>query len=309
MAERWDCLIVGAGPAGLSAALYMARFRRRVLVLHDGTSRTSRISRTHNVPGFPDGVAGPELIARMTEHAARFGAQVREAEVVAASRIEDRFELETHDGGRLSAPALILATGLFMNQISLPDDVHEAAMRAGVVRYCPICDGYEHSGDRIAIVGCDEQGANEALFLARYSRDITLIPRAFAELGAEERGELAAAGIATIEQPVERFELHGDAMRVFLRGRAEPMAFDVVYPALGTRQRTQLAEALGLPLDDNGAVDARSPYGTSVAGLYCVGDIVDGLDQISVAMGHGAIAATRAHNYLRKREAEDRTSS
>ena len=306
MSEQWDCLIVGAGPGGLSAALYMARFLRRVLVLHDGTSRTLRISKTHNVPGFPDGVAGPDLIARMTEHAMRFGAQVREARVVSASRARDRFELETDDGARFSAPTLILATGLFMNQIALAHDVHEAAMCAGVVRYCPICDGYEHSHDRIAVVGCDEQGAKEALFLRRYSSDITLVPRAFNELDAQERSELQEAGITTLESALDHFEFRSDTMQVYLKEQAEPLVFDVVYPALGTRQRTELAQSLGVVVNDAGAVDARAPYGTTVAGLYCIGDIVDGLDQISVAMGHGAIAATKAHNFLRTMESESR---
>lgn len=305
MSSQWDCLIVGAGPGGLSAALYLARFLRRVLVLHDGTSRTLRVSKTHNVPGFPDGVAGPELIERMTEHATRFGAQVREAEVVSASRRGDRFELVTRGGECVSAPVLILATGLFMNQIPLPHDVHEAAMDAGAVRYCPICDGYEHRDDRVAVVGCDEQGANEALFLRQYSPDITLMPRAFEELDAQQRDELAKAGITTVEQAVDRFELQGKTMRVYVEGRDDPMEFDVVYPALGTRQRTELAQSLGVPLNDKGAADARAPYGTTIAGLYCVGDIVDGLDQISVAMGHGAIAATKAHNYLRSIECEN----
>lgn len=304
MSHKWDCLVVGAGPAGLSAALYLARFRRRVLVLHDGTSRTLRIPRTHNVPGFPDGIAGPELIERMTEHATRFGAQVRAAEVVSASRDGDIFELVTRDGEILRASALILATGLFLKQIPLPEDTHEAAIRAGVLRYCPICDGYEHSGDRVAVVGCDEQGAGEALFLRRYSDHVTLVPRAFAELDAGERNKLATAGITILEQPVDRFVPDAHFMRVYLKGRSEPLVFDVVYPALGSHQRTELAQSLGLTLDENGAVDARAPYGTAVAGLYCVGDIVDGLDQISVAMGHGAIAATRAHNYLRRVEAE-----
>ncbi|KQY52312.1 NAD(P)/FAD-dependent oxidoreductase [Lysobacter sp. Root494] len=304
MPDRWDCLIVGAGPGGLSAALYMARFLRRVLVLHDDTSRTLRISKTHNVPGFPDGVAGPDLIARMAGHAVRFGAQVREAEVVSASRVENMFEVRTREGERISAPTLILATGLFMNQISLPRDVHEAAMRAGVVRYCPICDGFEHSGDRIAVVGCDEQGAKEALFLRRYSSDITLIPRAFDELDARERRDLEQAGITTVEHALDHLELHDNTMLVYLREQEMPLVFDVVYPALGTRQRTQFAQSLGVVLNDQGAVDARSPYGTSVAGLYCIGDIVDGLDQISVAMGHGAIAATKAHNYLRAMESD-----
>lgn len=302
MPDQWDCLVVGAGPGGLSAALYLARFLRRVLVLHDGTSRALRISKTHNVPGFPDGVAGADLIERMTGHATRFGAQVREAEVVSASRNGDRFELVTRDGQRFSASVLILATGLAMNQIPLPHDVHEAAMDAGTVRYCPICDGYEHRDDRVAVVGCDEQGANEALFLRRYSPDITLVPRAFDELDAQQRDELARAGITTVEHAADHFEPHGNAMHVYVEGRDEPMEFDVVYPALGTRQRTELARSLGVPLNDKGAADARAPYGTAVAGLYCVGDIVDGLDQISVAMGHGAIAATKAHNYLRSIE-------
>lgn len=304
MSERWDCLVVGAGPGGLSAALYLARFRRRVLVLHDGTSRTLRIPRTHNVPGFPEGIAGPELIARMTGHAVRYGAEVREAEVVSAIRETDRFELVTRDGARLSAPVLVLATGLFLNQIPLPHEMHEAAIRAGVLRYCPICDGHEHIDQSIGVVGCDEQGAKEALFVRNFSERVTLVPRAFAELDDEDRVALARAGVRVIEQPVARFDPGTDAMRVWLQGEDAPLDFDVMYPALGTRQRTQLASSLGVALDDNGAVDARAPYGTTVAGLYCVGDIVDGLDQISVAMGHGAIAATKAHNYLRCLAAE-----
>jgi thioredoxin reductase (NADPH) len=177
-------------------------------------------------------------------------------------------------------------------------------MCVGAVRYCPICDGYEHRDDRVCVVGCDEQGANEALFLRGYSSDITLVPRAFDELDAQERSELERAGITIVEEAVDRFELHGSTMHVYLQEQAEPMEFDVVYPALGTRQRTQLARSLGVVLNDKGAVDARAPYGTAIPGLYCVGDIVDGLDQVSVAMGHGAVAATRAHNYLRSMEAE-----
>jgi thioredoxin reductase (NADPH) len=177
-------------------------------------------------------------------------------------------------------------------------------MDAGALRYCPICDGYEHRDDRVAVVGCDEQGANEALFLRGYSSDITLVPRAFDELDAQERRELERAGITIIGRAVHRFELHGNTMHVYLQGQAEPREFDVVYPALGTRQRTQFAQSLGIAVNDKGAVDARAPYGTAIPGLYCVGDIVDGLDQVSVAMGHGAVAATRAHNYLRSMEAE-----
>lgn len=299
MGHTWECLIVGAGPAGLSAALYMARFRRSVLVLHDGKSRALRIPRTHNVPGFPDGVEGPLLVERMGGHARRYGTQVRQAEVTVA-RHDGVFELETAEGGRFQGRALILATGLHLNQPPLPHAEHEAAIRAGVLRYCPVCDGFEHAGQRIAVLGCDASGAAEALFLRQFSDDVTLVPMDMPELDDRQRQELAEAGVVVESRPVARLAPGDRRFRIHLEGADEPESFGVVYPALGTRQRTELAAMLGLQLDEAGAVDAHAPLGTAVPGLYCAGDIVDGLDQISVAMGHGAVAATRAHNWLRK---------
>lgn len=302
MEAPWDCLIIGAGPAGLSAALYLARFRRRVLVLHDGKARAARIPRTHNVPGFPDGIAGAVLLERMAEHATRFGAVLRQAEVVRAERANGHFELHTADGNTESGRTLILATGLHLNQIPLPEAVHEAAIRANVLRYCPVCDGFEHIDKRVAVVGCDADGADEAMFLRSYTPHLTLLPKAKAELSAARRAELAAAGIRVEERPVERYDPHARGFDIYLEGDATALEFDVVYPALGVRQRTELAAMLGLSLGEAGCVAATSPLETSVPGLFCAGDIVEGLDQISVAMGHGAVAATRAHNWLRDHE-------
>ncbi len=304
MANQWECIVVGAGPAGLSAALYMARFRRRVLVVHDGKARAARIPETHNVPGFPDGIEGPALVARMAEHARRHGAEIREAEAVAARRDGATFVLELAGGETLRAGSLILATGLRLNEPPLPHARHEAAIRAGVLRYCPICDGFEHTGERIGVLGCDSSGAAEALFLCQYSRDVTLLPMDMPELTVAQRRELEAVGITVESRPVAGLHPFDDRFEIRLEGQASPLVFDVVYPALGSRQRTELAAMLGLALDEAGAVDARSPLGTDVPGLYCAGDIVDGLDQISVAMGHGAVAATRAHNWLRERDGE-----
>lgn len=300
MPEHWDCLIVGAGPAGLSAALYMARYHRKVLVLHDGRSRALRIPTTHNAPGFPDGIAGPDLIERMTRHAGGYGAVLRQAEVVRADRDAEGFVLATADGGVLHGDCLILATGLCLNELPLPHELHEAAIRANVLRYCPVCDAHEHSGRRIAVIGCDRSGAAEALFLRQYTRDLTLVPMRVAELSAGQREEMAEAGIRVVDQPVSRLEPHDTGFHVYVEGESAPRVFDVVYPALGCSQRTELAVMLGLPVGEDGSTDVRTPMGTPVPGLYCAGDIVEGLDQISVAMGHGAIAATRAHNWLRE---------
>lgn len=303
MQETWECVVVGAGPAGLSAALYMARFRRRVLVLHDGKSRALRIPKTHNVPGFPDGVEGSALVERMVGHARRYGAHVREAEVTAV-RHDDVFVLETAAREQVHAEALVLATGLHLKEPPLPKVEHEAAIRAGVLRYCPICDGFEHAGQRVAVLGCDAAGAAEALFLRQYSDDVTLVPMDMPELNEAQRRELADAGVVVESRPAARLFPRDDRFEIQLEGAPELLSFCVVYPALGTRQRTELAAMLGVQLDEAGAVDVHAPLGTAIPGLYCAGDIVDGLDQISVAMGHGAVAATRAHNWLRARSGE-----
>lgn len=300
----WECIIIGAGPAGLTAALYMARFRRKVLVLHDGSARALRIPKTHNAPGFPDGVTGPDLIARMSEHATGFGAEVAEAEIVSAQQNGDRFELLSGDGRSWRTRSLILATGVAHNEIKIDTGGHQAAIAAGILRYCPVCDGYEHIDTAIGVIGCDSQGAAEALFLRRFSSDVTLVPLNFAEL---DKGELAAmreVGITVVEHPVARLDALPHRMDVYLEGNAQPLSFDVVYPALGVTPRTELAAALGLSFCPSGELEMSAPFGTRVEGLYAAGDVVEGLDQISVAMGHGAVAATKAHNWLRERDGE-----
>ena len=298
----YDIIIVGAGPAGLTAALYAARFRRSTLVIHDGTPRAATIPRSHNVPGFDEGIGGPDLLARMTRHAAACGAQFLEARVTAAARAGELFRLTDAGGVVRASRALILATGIAMNAVPLPEDVHQAAIDAGVLRYCPICDGFEHRGERIAVLGCDVSGAAEALFLTGYSDRVTLVPRRDVELDAGKRPELEAAGVHVLTEPVTRFEPTDRHVLLHCEGREQPLAFDVLYPALGLRPRNALAQQLGLAVGEAGTVCATAPFATPVPGLYCAGDLVEGLDQISVAMGHGAVAATKAHNWLRERD-------
>jgi thioredoxin reductase (NADPH) len=298
-----DCIIVGAGPAGLTAALYMARYRRRVLVLHDSTARALRIPLTHNAPGFPEGISGPDLIDRMTRHAVGYGAEMIEARVTEARHHDGLFALAGEDGREWQARTLILATGLHLNQIPLDHATHEAAIRAAVLRYCPICDAYEHIDKKIGVIGCDTQGGNEAMFLRRYSGDVTLIPRAYAELSDAEHEALRVAGVKVLASPACGYQVGDDSLTVQLEEGGE-VVFDVVYPALGVRPRTELAEALGLTTDDCGCLDAQTPFETQIPGLYSAGDIVEGLDQINVAIAHGAIAATKAHNWLRERDGE-----
>jgi thioredoxin reductase (NADPH) len=214
----YDIAIVGAGPAGLSAALYAARFCRSTIVLHNGDARALRIPKTYNAPGFDEGVSGPDLIERMMRHATRFGAEFVSATIVAASATRHGFQLTSDKGSVWKARALILATGLNLNQIDLPHDVHEAAIADGVLRYCPVCDGFEHRGKRIGVVGCDVSGAGEALFLRQFSDDVTLLPQRDAELTAAECHDLAAAGVNTVRNPTRNIALNRKSLRLLSRG-------------------------------------------------------------------------------------------
>src|SRR5579862_6485908 len=148
--EACDALIVGAGPAGLTAAIYLARFRRRVLVLGDGPSRASWIPESHNTPGFPHGVGGDELLARLTAQAVEFGVETRQARVDAIVVTGERFEIRGGDVA-LQAPTVLLATGVLDRMPDLPGI--EAAVRRSLVRMCPICDAYEAVGKRLAVLG------------------------------------------------------------------------------------------------------------------------------------------------------------
>jgi thioredoxin reductase (NADPH) len=297
--ERLDAVIVGAGPAGLTAALYMGRFRRRVLVIDGGDSRAAWIPTTHNHPGFPDGVAGTTLLELQREHALRYGALIRPGMVEALSVVDDGFKLKL-DGETLHAATVLLACGVEDNAPALPE-VDEAVRRT-LLRICPICDGYEVTGQRVGVIGDGPLGAREALFLRTYADELTLIHIAAPDaLPAEERALLAQAGVTVIEAPIESVELQPDRPRALCFSDTGRVAFDSLYSALGVTPRTGLALAADARHDDQGRLVVDDHQQTSIPGLYAAGDMVRGLNQITTAQGEAAIAATAMHNQLRLR--------
>lgn len=297
MQDPCDILIIGAGPAGLTAACYLARYRRRVIVGHDGRSRTLRIPLTHNAPGFPGGVGGQELISRMEEQALLYGAHIRRDHIETLKADGDGFRATGETIYR--ARAVILATGIELNEVELPREAHEHAINCGCLRYCPVCDGFEASDKAVGVLGSDVHGAREALFLREYTADVTLMPRTASDLTPAQRAELAAAGVKVVESAVAQLSPSEEGLAVRLTDGTR-LRFDVLYPAFGCVPRSELVRQLGLELTEDGCIQTDAHQALALPGLYAAGDVVDGLDQISVAVGHGAIAATRAHNYLRE---------
>jgi len=293
--DTLDAVIVGAGPAGLTAAIYLARFRRDFVIFDSGVSRAAWIPRTRNHPGFPGGIEGPELLSRMREQAQGFGADIR-AGTVEALRLEgDLFALET-TLGRVTARNVILACGVRDNEPAI-EGVSDA-VKSGLLRICPICDGYEAQGLAVGVIGDDDLGAREALFITTWTPDVCLIHTGEpAALPADDRARLAAAGIEVLEAPIEGVAVEDGRATLTVAGKAR--RFDALYSALGVVPRAGLAIDAGARLDDSGRLVVDAHQQTSVPGLYAAGDLVRGLNQISTAEGEAAIAATAVHNRLR----------
>ena len=294
--EPWDAVVIGAGPAGLTAALYLARFRRRFLVLDAGRSRAAWIPTNHNHPGFPNGISGCDLLARQRRHARRYGAHIRKAEVDALAAGPDGFRLRA-GRRRFVARTVLLATGVIDNEPKLPD--LERAVARGLIRICPICDGYEAHGQAIGVIGHSAHGVREALFLRSYSDDVTLIH--VGEPGTlthDDRAQLKAANLPLIETVIDKVQIEHDRIAAFHTG-GQVRKFDTVYSALGWTSRYLLAEQVGAKVDEQGRLMVDEHQNTSVDGLYAAGDVVRGLNQLTVAEAEAAIAATGIHNRLR----------
>ncbi|CAN5158117.1 NAD(P)/FAD-dependent oxidoreductase [soil metagenome] len=298
MSGAWfDAVIVGAGPAGLTGALYMARFRRKVLVIDGGDSRAAWIPTTHNHPGFPEGVSGLGLLDLQRRHALRYGAEIRSGTVETLSSTAEGFSL-TVAGEILRAPTVLLACGVEDNEPPLPGVAR--AVRQALLRICPICDGFEVIGQRVGVIGNSGLGAREALFLRGYSEQLTLIHVGAPEaLSADDRQQLASAGVTVVETPIDSVELQLNRPRALCFSNSGRLEFDALYSALGVTPRTGLALAVGAHHDDQGRLVVDDHQQTSILGLYAAGDMVRGLNQITTAQGEAAIAATAMHNRLR----------
>jgi thioredoxin reductase (NADPH) len=290
-----DCLIIGGGPAGLTAAIYLTRFRRNVMLIDSGASRAALIPESHNYPGFPSGISGPELLQQLREHAERYGAVRQRGEVAALAPCAAGL-LATVDGSSVMASKVLLATGIVDEKPALPS-LPEFIYRGGV-RFCPVCDGYEAMNKRIGVVGPVQRAVKKALFLRTYCRDITVLPLGRElRLGDDDRAALEAAGIALPSAPLADLDTTADTVKATMVNGAV-IEVDVLYPAMGAQVRSELATRLGAKSNEAGCLVVDSHMQTTVPNLYAAGDVTLQLDQISVAAGQAAIAATHIHNHL-----------
>jgi thioredoxin reductase (NADPH) len=290
-----DCVIVGAGPAGLTAATYLARYRRRIVVLDAGESRARWIPSSHNCPGFPMGVAGNDLLARYREHALCYGVDIHAATVTDIVRRDGVFEAtasEQDDDHRWTAHKVVLATGV-VDRLP-PMEGREAAIAQGVLRLCAVCDAYEARDQRIAVIGDAAAAIPHAIYLRTFSRHVHALLCDGDRVDSELHGTPEGVHVRTAPERLALVE--GVCEAQFADGGVE--RFDTMYPVLGADIPLAMNCSLRPATDAAGALYVSRHMETDVPGLYAIGDLVSGLNQISVAVGHAAIAATAIHRAL-----------
>jgi len=289
-----DCLVIGGGPAGLTAAIYLARFRRNIVLIDAGASRAALIPDSHNYPGFA-GISGEELLAKLRAQARRYGAALEHGAVESLETVENMLRARL-DGGAVMAHKVLLATGIVDEKPALPS-LPEFIYRGGV-RFCPICDGFEAMDKRVAVVGPLAKAIRKTLFLRTYSRRVTLLPLdRDVRISDDDRTALESAGIPVPSEPLADLDTTATTIKATMASGAT-VEIDVLYPAMGAKVRSQLALRLGARADDAGCLVVDEHMRTNVPNLYAAGDVTLQLDQIAVATGQAAIAATHIHNTL-----------
>jgi len=290
-----DCLIVGGGPAGLTAAIYLARFKRSCLVIDSRDSRAALIPTSHNYPGFPPGIAGPSLLEKLRQQTDCYGARVEYGTVDDIQPHILGF-LVRYGDRQCIARRVIIASGIKDALPELPNA--REAIAAGALRLCAICDGYEVDGDNVAVYGEAENAIRHAVFLRTFTDRVTVVVHGEPAACDEAMALAEHYDIRFIGECVRALRYHeGEGIELVTESGAVHH-FDIIYPSLGTRARSDVALRLGAECDDCGALVVDEHQQTSVRGLYAAGDVVTGLKQMSVAIGHAAQAATAVHNSL-----------
>jgi thioredoxin reductase len=286
--SQFDVLIVGAGPAGLNAALVLGRMRRRVLVV-DTDAPAHAVSQA--VHGFlaQDGTPPRDLRRAGREQLRPYTTvQVRDVAASGARKLDDdRFVLELEDDGRVSGRRLLLAHGMHYGLPAVPGLAEAWGTN---VFHCPYCHGWEVREKRLAVYGSGERAVHQALLLTSLSDDVVVFCDSPTGFGAEHVRHLAAGGVTVRTEPVERIDERHDGMQVVLQERSVVVR-DALFIQPQLELASDLAAALGAELTETGTV-AIDPAGeSSVPGLYIAGDAATPVQSVAVSTGSGARAA------------------
>jgi len=305
--RTYDIIIIGGGPAGMTAGLYTSRSRLKTLLIETGLlgGQITTTELIENYPGFPEGINGSDLSQLMEEQAKRFGLEIIQQEVIEVKLEGDQKVIRTHESDYYSN-ALIISSGTEYRKLGIPGE--DAFIGRGV-SFCATCDGAFFKDNRIVVVGGGDSALTEALFLTKFAKEVTIVHR---------RDALRATKIyqeRTLANPKINFlwnsvvqEIKGDKMvksilvKNVKTNEVQEVQTEGVFLFVGISPKTQFLKGL-IQMDDGGYIIANDNCETSVKGIFTAGDCRKKiLRQITTAVGDGATAAFAAEKYLEGKE-------
>jgi len=303
--SEWDLIIVGAGPAGLTAGIYGARSGLKTLVLDEKLpgGQIAESPLIENYPGFPS-ISGRELVEKMVEHCRKFDVEIHELEEVVELNFNGEEKKVKTTRASYGSSAVIIATGAHPRKLEVPG---ESTFLGRGVSYCAVCDGAFFKGRRVLVVGGGNSAAVTALYLTGLASKVTLVHRRD-RLRAEEAlfKELQRKGVEFIWNS-QVVEMRGEKVlkNVLIRnnktGEISEIEVDGVFVQVGEVPNSQIAVKAGVRVDEKGYIIVDSRQRTNFPGVFAAGDVTTcPVKQVGTAVGQGIIAASEAHGYVRR---------
>ena len=296
--EQYDVLVIGGGPAGLSAALVLGRCRRRVLVCDAGNPRNIA---SHGLHGFitREGTLPTELLAMAREELKNYPVEVREATVMSFTGSDGAFSATLLDGNQVSGRKVLLATGVIDK---LPKLEGIEKYYGKTVHHCPYCDGWEHSNGRIAVYARGRAAVGLALKMKGWSEDIVVVTDGPARLSVEDRERLARHDVRVVEKRIRRLEGDAPRLKQIIFDDGSCLERTSMFFGTGNTQRSSLFEQLGCETSRKGALKVRDKQRSNVPGVFVAGDAAEDSQYVIIAAAHGARAAMAINNDLLNEE-------
>jgi thioredoxin reductase (NADPH) len=290
-----DVLIIGAGPAGLQAAIHSSRSKSKTIVI--GKTKLSSLKWAHieNYCCMDETHLGPDFLESGVKQAKSFGAEIIEEEILKIENIDAKFKVYTDSGKEIISKSLILATGIKRNKLGVKG---EKQFLGRGVSYCPDCDANFFKGMTAAVVGDGSAAASGALLLTAYARKVYLISEKL-EVDGRLSSQIEASEIQLVKGKVKEIQGNEKVERLVLSDEAS-IDISGIFIELGQKGAIELASILGVILNDQGYIMTNKEQETNIPGLFAAGDVCGPPFQVPKAVGEGCVAGLNAAKYTRK---------
>jgi thioredoxin reductase (NADPH) len=302
--EKYDIIIVGGGPAGLTAAIYASRMNMKTLVLESNMpgGRVVEASLIENFPGFPGGISGIELIERMIKQAEGFGAEIKFPEEVLDMNLQGIIKSITTRHNEYYGFSIIIAIGTQRKKLTVPGEVE---LLGRGVSYCAICDAPFFKDKEVAVVGFNDEALEDALYVSNFAKNVIVVTQngridvdedLLKKCREKENIRFKESKIKSINGNiyVESITL------INPDGKEEKVSVNGVFIVLGNIPVTNIVKKAGVTVDERGCIKVDRSQSTNIEGVFAAGDCTCGGMQVATAVGEGAMAALQAYRYVRR---------